>query len=59
MVDEIYSSISSLVSVKGDVATRKKGEKTVLMLEEVNAKLDAIIKHLNIVVPVKADTMDR
>ncbi len=50
-VDEVVHALQEKIKTRGDAAQLKRSEEQGLMLRQVNAKLDAIMKHLNIPTP--------
>ncbi len=50
-MDEIVSDLKERVSARGDTAQIHRAEFTLQRLDEIEGKLDLIIKHLNISKP--------
>jgi hypothetical protein len=48
LVDDIVSEFKKRIRYRGDVAQVRQAEQTLKRLEEVDAKLDRILNHLNI-----------
>lgn len=54
-VDEIVTDLKQRMRTRGDTAQIQRAEETLERLDQVDAKLDAILDHLNIPKPMKME----
>lgn len=51
LVDEIVTELKERVGKRGDTAQIQRAELTLQRLDEIEGKLDLLLKHLNISIP--------